>query len=50
MADEGRIRLARARHRIEQKSQERHFSDEIVLNMRRVYEIRCEQYESEIKN
>lgn len=49
MADEGRIRLARARHRIEQKSQERHFSDEIVLNMRRVYEIRYEQYESEIK-
>ena len=41
--------IARARHRIEQKSQERHFSDETVLNVKRGYEIKCEQYESKIK-
>lgn len=47
MAKEGMIELAR--YRVEQKSQERHFSDETVLNMKREYEIRCEQYESKIK-
>lgn len=41
--------IARARYRIEQKSQERHFSDESVLNMKRAYEIKCERYESKIK-
>ena len=47
MTKEGLIKLAR--HRVERKSQERHFSDESVLNMKRGYEIKCEQYESEIK-
>ncbi len=47
MTKEGMIKLARAR--LEQKSQERHFSDESVLNMKRGYEIRCERYESKIK-
>ena len=41
--------IALARHRVEQKSQERHFSDETVLNMKRAYEIKYEQYESKIK-
>lgn len=41
--------IAFARHRVEQKSQERNFSDESVLNMKRGYEIICERYESEIK-
>ena len=47
MTKEGLIKLAR--HRVERKSQERHFSDESVLNMKRGYEIKCERYESEIK-
>ena len=47
MDKEGMIKLARAR--IEQKFKERHFSDESVLNMKRVNEIKCERYESEIK-
>jgi multidrug resistance efflux pump len=47
MTKEGMIKIARAK--IEQKSQERHFSDESVLNMKRAYEIKCEQYESKIK-
>ena len=47
MTKEGMIKLARAR--LERKSQERHFSDEIVLNMKRAYEIKCEWYESKIK-
>lgn len=47
MTKEGMIKLARAR--IEQKSKERHFSDESVLNMKRAYEIKSEQYESKIK-
>ena len=41
--------IARARYRIEGKSQERHFSDESVLNMKRAYEVKCERYESKIK-
>jgi hypothetical protein len=41
--------IARARYRVERKSQERHFSDENVLNMKRAYEIKCEHYESKIK-
>ena len=49
MTKEGLIRLAKARHRVEQKSQERHFSDETVLSMKRGYEIKCERYESKIK-
>ncbi len=49
MTKEGLMRLAKARHRLERKSQERHFSDESVLNMKRGYEIKCEQYESKIK-
>ena len=49
MTKEGMIKLARARAIIEQKSQERHFSDETVLNMKRAYEIKCERYESKIK-
>ena len=49
MTKEGLIRLAKARHRVEQKSQERHFSDESVLQMKRAYEIICERYESKIK-
>ena len=49
MTREGLIRLAKARHRVEQKSQNRHFSDESVLQMKRAYEIICEQYESKIK-
>lgn len=47
MTKEMMIKLVR--HRIEQKSQERHFSDESVLNMKRAYEIKCERYESKIK-
>ena len=47
MTKEEMIKLARAR--IERKSQERHFSDESVLNMKRAYEIKSKQYESEIK-
>lgn len=47
MTEEGMIKLARARR--EQKSQNRHFNDESVLNMKRGYEIKCEQYESKIK-
>lgn len=47
MTKEGMIKFARAI--IEQKSQERHFSDESVLNMKRGYEIKCERYESKIK-
>ena len=47
MTKEMMIKLVR--HRIEQKSQERHFSDESVLNMKRGYEIKCERYKSEIK-
>ena len=49
MTKEGMIKLARARHRVEQKSQNRHFSDESVLQMKRAYEIICERYESKIK-
>ena len=49
MTKEGLIRLAKARHRVEQKFQERHFSDESVLQMKRAYEIICERYESKIK-
>lgn len=41
--------IVRARHRVERKSQEHHFSDETVLNMKRGYEIKCEHYESKIK-
>ena len=41
--------IACARHRVEQKSQKRHFSDETVLNMERGYKIKCERYESKIK-
>lgn len=41
--------IARARYRVERKSQEHHFSDETVLNMKRGYEMKCEQYESKIK-
>ena len=47
MTKEGMIKLAKAR--LEQKSQERHFSDETVLSMKRGYEIKCERYESKIK-
>jgi len=47
MTKEGIIKLAKAR--LEQKSQERHFSDEIVLTMKRGYERKCERYESKIK-
>lgn len=49
MTKEGLIRLAKARHRVEQKFQERHFSDESVLQMKRACEIICERYESKIK-
>jgi hypothetical protein len=49
MTKEGLMRLAKARHRVEQKSQNRHFSDESVLQMKRAYEIICERYESKIK-
>ena len=41
--------IARARHRVERKFQEHRFSNETVLNMKRGYEIKCEQYESKIK-
>jgi hypothetical protein len=47
MTKEGMIKLGRAR--IKQKSQERHFSDETVLKMKRGYELKCERYESKIK-
>lgn len=47
MTKEGMIKIAR--DKLERKSQERHFSDESVLNMKRGYEIRCERYESKIK-
>ena len=40
MTKEGMIKLAR--DRLERKSQERHFSDESVINMKRAYEIKCE--------
>ena len=49
MTKEGFIKLAKARHRVEQKSQNRHFSDECVLQMKRAYEIICERHESKIK-
>ena len=49
MTKEGLIRLAKARHRVERKFQERHFSDESVLQMKRAYDIICERYESKIK-
>ena len=38
MTKEEMIKLARAR--IERKSQERHFSDESVLNMKRAYKMK----------
>lgn len=49
MTKEGAIKLARARHIVEQKSQERHFSDEIVLNMKRGYESKIKDLETQIE-
>lgn len=47
MTKEGMIKIAK--DKLERKSQERHFSDETVLNMKRGYELKCERYESKIK-
>ncbi len=41
--------IARARHRVERKSQERHFSDGMVLNMKRGYEFKIKELEAQIE-
>ena len=41
--------IARARHRVERKSQERHFSNEMVLNMKRGYEFKIKELEAQIE-
>lgn len=47
MTKEERIKLGR--HRVEQESLERNFSNKTVMSMKRGYEIKCEKYESEIE-